>query len=138
KSMVWLVSFLILILLLSFFFFFFFSSRRRHTRWPRDWSSDVCSSDLPDSGQACTPTGSQPTTIDCRPNLGGFQAPLPINITPLTTGPSMISAANGLFCPGQNNAGAFGKSAAEAIKQQGVPAGDLTDGMPHAGVLGYN
>src|SRR5690625_6423535 len=27
-------------------FLFFFSSRRRHTRWPRDWSSDVCSSDL--------------------------------------------------------------------------------------------
>src|SRR5437660_5633294 len=27
-------------------FEFFFSSRRRHTRWPRDWSSDVCSSDL--------------------------------------------------------------------------------------------
>src|SRR5215510_2386323 len=27
-------------------FFFFFSSRRRHTRWPREWSSDVCSSDL--------------------------------------------------------------------------------------------
>src|SRR5690625_5309607 len=26
--------------------YFFFSSRRRHTRWPRDWSSDVCSSDL--------------------------------------------------------------------------------------------
>src|SRR5690625_7876105 len=29
-----------------FFPVFFFSSRRRHTRWPRDWSSDVCSSDL--------------------------------------------------------------------------------------------
>src|SRR5690625_7137485 len=28
------------------FLLFFFSSRRRHTRWPRDWSSDVCSSDL--------------------------------------------------------------------------------------------
>src|SRR5439155_10230805 len=27
----------------------FFSSRRRHTRWPRDWSSDVCSSDLGDA-----------------------------------------------------------------------------------------
>src|SRR5690554_7112058 len=27
-------------------FFFFFSSRRRHTRCGRDWSSDVCSSDL--------------------------------------------------------------------------------------------
>src|SRR5690625_3929506 len=42
-------------MLLTFFFFyfssahlrsFFFSCRRRHTRWPRDWSSDVCSSDL--------------------------------------------------------------------------------------------
>src|SRR5699024_11684622 len=28
------------------FVFFFFSSRRRHTRSKRDWSSDVCSSDL--------------------------------------------------------------------------------------------
>src|SRR2546429_4645430 len=28
------------------FSFFFFSSRRRHTRCSRDWSSDVCSSDL--------------------------------------------------------------------------------------------
>src|SRR2546430_4026129 len=28
-------------------FFFFFSSRRRHTRFDCDWSSDVCSSDLP-------------------------------------------------------------------------------------------
>src|SRR6266403_133383 len=39
-------------------FFFFFSSRRRHTRSLRDWSSDVCSSDLDGSiwrstGQAC-------------------------------------------------------------------------------------
>src|SRR5699024_11745735 len=29
-----------------FYVFFFFSSRRRHTRSKRDWSSDVCSSDL--------------------------------------------------------------------------------------------
>src|SRR5690348_17565477 len=32
------------------FLFFFFSSRRRHTRWTGDWSSDVCSSDLPPEG----------------------------------------------------------------------------------------
>src|SRR2546422_2281076 len=38
-----LFSFLVLY---HFFFFFFFSSRRRHTRCSRDWSSDVCSSDL--------------------------------------------------------------------------------------------
>src|SRR2546429_9388663 len=44
-------SFLIsAVLLLSCFFFF--SSRRRHTRCSRDWSSDVCSSDLT-QGAAC-------------------------------------------------------------------------------------
>src|SRR5690554_1924079 len=36
----------IVLVLIFFFFFFFFSSRRRHTRCGRDWSSDVCSSDL--------------------------------------------------------------------------------------------
>src|SRR2546422_9070725 len=36
--------------------FFFFSSRRRHTRCSRDWSSDVCSSDLGKAGsQAVMP-----------------------------------------------------------------------------------
>src|SRR3712207_7594362 len=30
----------------QWYVFFFFSSRRRHTRYWRDWSSDVCSSDL--------------------------------------------------------------------------------------------
>src|SRR5476651_1946879 len=49
-----LCSFNFVFVLSSFFktrcydlFFFFFSSRRRHTRYWRDWSSDVCSSDLP-------------------------------------------------------------------------------------------
>src|SRR2546422_5523545 len=32
---------------------FFFSSRRRHTICSRDWSSDVCSSDLTDAGSCC-------------------------------------------------------------------------------------
>src|SRR5699024_12210176 len=36
-------------------FVFFFSSRRRHTRSKRDWSSDVCSSDLKRSGGCCSP-----------------------------------------------------------------------------------
>src|SRR5690554_2150525 len=38
-----------------FLFFFFFSSRRRHTRCGRDWSSDVCSSDLDRIYQALVP-----------------------------------------------------------------------------------
>src|SRR5438270_8377963 len=37
---------------------FFFSSRRRHTRFDCDWSSDVCSSDLPPAaGGLCSGTG---------------------------------------------------------------------------------
>src|SRR5690606_40959894 len=40
---------------------FFFSSRRRHTRFSRDWSSDVCSSDL-----ACT--------ARCRPAASTFHS----------------------------------------------------------------
>src|SRR5215469_15844746 len=38
--------FFFLLFFLFFFFFFFFSGRRRHTIALRDWSSDVCSSDL--------------------------------------------------------------------------------------------
>src|SRR5437660_8544001 len=45
-------------------FFFFFSSRRRHTRWPRDWSSDVCSSDLAQpAGSAFATAGNQEMVI---------------------------------------------------------------------------
>src|SRR3712207_4393377 len=40
---------------------FFFSSRRRHTRYWRDWSSDVCSSDL-----AGFPVDAAPTEVDGR------------------------------------------------------------------------
>src|SRR5207245_7521761 len=45
--------------------FFFFSSRRRHTRCYRDWSSDVCSSDLPVFAAVCTlmKDGSARTTV---------------------------------------------------------------------------
>src|SRR6266508_3065986 len=56
---------------------FFFSSRRRHTRWPRDWSSDVCSSDLGDwLGRSLRPRGGArvarwdgPSGQGCRPAL---------------------------------------------------------------------
>src|SRR5207302_4301628 len=37
---------LFMVCIFDLFFFFLFSSRRRHTRFSRDWSSDVCSSDL--------------------------------------------------------------------------------------------
>src|SRR5690606_21757265 len=61
--------------------FFFFSSRRRHTRFSRDWSSDVCSSDLELSPDI--------VTLDLElPDLGGLdtlgyimsEAPRPVVI----------------------------------------------------------
>src|SRR5690606_39788796 len=39
---------------------FFFSSRRRHTRFSRDWSSDVCSSDLSSDGGEAGPGITEP------------------------------------------------------------------------------
>src|SRR5690606_41188295 len=51
--------------------FFFFSSRRRHTRFSRDWSSDVCSSDLPRLRAArCLITGVHWTTSVPQPVKG--------------------------------------------------------------------
>src|SRR5690625_5747483 len=44
---------------------FFSSSRRRHTSWPRDWSSDVCSSDLPEQ---CEAHWTSSIDIHCAPN----------------------------------------------------------------------
>src|SRR6266542_4776335 len=47
---------------------FFFSSRRRHTRCYRDWSSDVCSSDLFQADDADRPR--EPPSRDQRTRVG--------------------------------------------------------------------
>src|SRR5699024_11838117 len=54
-------------------FFFFFSSRRRHTRSKRDWSSDVCSSDLGVS-MAVAHAAASYLGIPLYNYLGGFNA----------------------------------------------------------------
>src|SRR5690625_1745893 len=51
--------------------FVFVSSRRRHTRWPRDWSSDVCSSDLPKD-----PNDDKNVIVEIRAAAGGDEAAL--------------------------------------------------------------
>src|SRR3712207_5124853 len=55
--------------------FFFFSSRRRHTRYWRDWSSDVCSSDLdadvvPSRMSGSLPPGMALLVVRRGPNAG--------------------------------------------------------------------
>src|SRR6266853_3174301 len=63
--------------------FFFFSSRRRHTRFDCDWSSDVCSSDLPWEGsprqgglhRGDTP-GSQQVEDDVARRFAGDRGPI--------------------------------------------------------------
>src|SRR3712207_7205215 len=48
--------------------FLFFSSRRRHTRYWRDWSSDVCSSDLRRAGLRVAEKN-HPRGAQCEPGL---------------------------------------------------------------------
>src|SRR5690625_7942150 len=62
---------------------FFFSSRRRHTRWPRDWSSDVCSSDL-----TATAVGAGRKNGETRP------ARLTVSHTASTTAPTRTGVSS--------------------------------------------
>src|SRR5690606_19915303 len=48
---------------------FFFSSRRRHTRFSRDWSSDVCSSDLLVEDTVLFEYGEHIFRVDTRPKV---------------------------------------------------------------------
>src|SRR5262249_29244656 len=81
------------------------------------------------------------TSQDCPPPPSAFLAPLAVGLNPLTTGASSMTGASGNFCPSppnpaaQRNNGAFGKTAAQCIKQAGAPAGNLTDGNPHPSSL---
>src|SRR5206468_4754934 len=63
------------------FFFFFFSSRRRHTRSDRDWSSDVCSSDLSCYGSARLGAGSR-SRSSCRRLSGTILSFAPLSFPP--------------------------------------------------------
>src|SRR5437868_10574893 len=69
-----------------FLFFFFFSSRRRHTRSKRDWSSDVCSSDLDSvlSGRGVDDPAPRaaPAATKSPAKLAGRKAALPAALAP--------------------------------------------------------
>src|SRR6266498_5661451 len=65
--------------------FFFFSSRRRHTRCGRDWSSDVCSSDLGRRRMAAGGAAGDP-------DRGGAQIPTPAPPRPRLSLPAAAAA----------------------------------------------
>src|SRR5690606_41190961 len=71
---------------------FFLSSRRRHTRFSRDWSSDVCSSDLPpragygdrDRAAAIRRRSSESNWRGAAPPIPAGSRPRPRHLTPTT------------------------------------------------------
>src|SRR2546430_11058903 len=66
------------------YLYFFFSSRRRHTRFDCDWSSDVCSSDLPGISLKSEVIGwasmAEMPLIICNIQRGGPSTGLPTNV----------------------------------------------------------
>src|SRR5690606_39300217 len=65
------------------FICFFFSSRRRHTSFSRDWSSDVCSSDLPQrvvvvADRDAVPCRDRRGRVEARRGLGDLVGGLPV------------------------------------------------------------
>src|SRR5438270_8873264 len=76
---------------------FFFSSRRRHTRFDCDWSSDVCSSDLAQGGQAGSAVPELPLAHDL---TGGIEkADLMLLRAPIDASKPAYSAIGHDSCP---------------------------------------
>ena len=90
------------------------------------------------AGNFCTTANGSQTTLDCLPSEGTFVGAIPVNLVPLTTDTVTNTAADGLFCSPQADAGAFGQTAAQAITQHGAAAGDGTDNLPHPATLVSN
>src|SRR5437773_1011497 len=76
------------------------------------------------------------TSQDCPPEagMGVYQGALSVDLNPLTTSSVSLTSATGFFCTGQTHAGAFGQTGTRCITEAGSPAGNLTDGAPHAAV----
>ena len=104
-------------------------------------------------GLTCSQTdlGTVRTTIECPPSatmpaLGQYLPEFNVSLAPLSTGTTSKTSAAGLFCTPQKTFSAFGAEAAGfrgtdllkvvEIRQTGVPAGDLTDGLVKPVTLG--
>src|SRR5581483_5223748 len=90
---------------------FFFSSRRRHTRYWRDWSSDVCSSDLPASRLPGHAHAAGAGPISALSTSGGASA---------RSGPSLAARIRASPLPRMSN-----DSADCPLLSRGQPAADM-------------
>src|SRR5262245_55004980 len=61
---------------------------------------------------------------------GTFVGTIPVNLSPLVTGPVSQTFANGVFCTAQAAPGCFGSGACTTINETGAPAGAVTPGVP--------
>lgn len=104
-----------------------------------NWMTASPPTPSPNAGEACVSTAAAGVTHDCLP-AGFFVGRIPVNLTPLTTGSTMLTSTDGMFCPGQVPTvgpglyGAFGLLAARKIVETGAPAGDITGG-PGSAIL---
>src|SRR2546429_9418491 len=88
-------------------FYFFFSSRRRHTRCSRDWSSDVCSSDLFRLGRAPFLESRHRETVRGRGSRATWRRRRRVSVLPL---PVQTRPAGGGSRSGERRGGEEGRS----------------------------
>jgi hypothetical protein len=74
------------------------------------------------------------TTLDCPPSDFQFFLALRGQVSSSTNRVAR-TAADGFFCPGQRNPGAFGRDNVRRIEETGTPAGGLLDLLPHPATL---
>src|SRR5256885_376985 len=100
--------------------FFFFSSRRRHTRLQGDWSSDVCSSDLP-AAAACLRAAGGSTGPAAGACLGGCSCH---GLAGTEVGGVVVLDFAGVGVDGHAAAQGFQRLAVEMEVQRGLLAHD--------------
>src|SRR5207249_5773955 len=98
----------------------FFSSRRRHTRSKRDWSSDVCSSDLTIRSNA---QGSPQTVTLSGTGLGPVVSLSPPSLTFGTQLVGTASAAQAVTLHNTGNAPLYIRSEERRVGKAGLCAG---------------